>query len=304
MINSNKIPLRSAYHIKNNGSLNRTNAVKRQSLNLNNIPNSVIFNCNNGNLINNTNDLNMLLQKSQLVYVGETHPEKIDHQAQLEVLKAMYNQSGSKMTVAFEMMDQTLQPIVDDYILGRITEKSFLEKTDWKNSWVHDFNLYKPIFDFLKQHHIRALAVNVPHAIVRKVARAGVESLAPEERKYIPKDFQITKNAKYLDYLKDSFETHGMNKMMDFDNYLASMCTWNEGMGSKLVNSMKQNPQNRMLVLAGNGHLLFNAGIPTSVSNRLSVKQTAIYTMHVDKLPRELEKEDQGLSDLVWYIAD
>jgi len=135
-----------------------------------------------------------------------------------------------KIAVGFEMLNQTLQPVLDDYAAGRITEEEFLTRADWKKEWGFDFAMYKPLFDFIVTNKLRALALNVPRKVVGKVARTGLASLTPEEKAFLPEKVEITGHKKYNEYLKATFGAHGdspMAKMFTVENYLASMAAWN-----------------------------------------------------------------------------
>jgi uncharacterized iron-regulated protein len=269
-------------------------------------PNYCIFGGRSGKSFSGEAAFNSLVWRSDVVYVGETHDQPLDHLAQLAALKAMRIARGSKIAVGFEMLDQTLQPVLDDYAAGRITEEEFLARTDWKNEWGFDFALYRPVFDLVEQNKLRALALNVPHKVVAKIARAGLDGLTPEEKQYLPKTVEITKNKKYNDYLKGAFGGHGagpMAKIMTLDNYLASMAAWNEGMGNRIAEFLNANPGYEVLVLAGNGHLMYNAAIPASVKSRVKdVRQASFYIGNAASCPGTLQDEDKDLANYIWYI--
>jgi uncharacterized iron-regulated protein len=269
-------------------------------------PNFCIFGGHSGKPFSSEAAFKSLVWRNDVIYVGETHDQNLDHLAQLEALKAMRIARGSKIAVGFEMLNQTLQPVLEDYVSGRITEEEFLDKADWKKEWGFDFAMYKPLFDFIIQHKLRALALNVPHKIVAKIARAGLAGLAPEEASMLPNPVAITTHKKYVDYLKESYGGHGdspMAKIMTFENYLASMCAWNEGMGARVADFLTANPGYALLVVAGNGHDLYNAAIPASVKATLKdVRQITFYTENAAKCPETMPKEHKDMANYMWYI--
>ena len=243
---------------------------------------------------------------ADVVSVGETHDQVKDHQAQLEALKALYAARGEKIAVGFEMLNQSLQPVLNDYADGKLTEAEFLAKADWQKEWGFDFNMYKPLFDFIVQNKLRALALNVPKKVVSKIARTGLESLTEEEKSFLPEKVEITQHKKYNEFLKESFAGHGdspMAKMFTLENYLASMAAWNEGMGARVADFLTNNPGYSVLVIAGNGHVIYNAAIPASVKARVKgVRQASFYTEQADKCPEVMPKEHKDLANYVWYI--
>ena len=196
------------------------------------LPGYCIFGAQSGKPFDSEAAFKSVVWKSDVVYVGETHDRIKDHLAQLEALKAMKIARGSKIAVGFEMLNVTMQPALDDYAAGRLTEEEFLAGTDWKKEWSVEFSLYKPLFDFIVGNKLRALALNVPKKIIAKIARVGLAGLDDEDKKFLPEPQNITKHKKYLDYLQASFSGHGdhlADKMVSWDNYLPPSA-WNEGM--------------------------------------------------------------------------
>ena len=268
-------------------------------------PNFCIFGGQSGKSYSGEAAFSAVVWRSDVVYVGETHDQPLDHLAQLEALKAMKIARGSRIAVGFEMLDLTLQPALDDYVSGKITEAEFLERTDWKREWGFDFSLYRPLFDFIRLNGLKALALNVPRSVVEQIARQGLDGLTPEERKYLPADLSVTKDKKYNEYLESSYGGHDgpMAKVITFENYKASMAAWNEGMGARIAEFLSGNPGYEVLVVAGNGHLMYNAAIPASVRSRVKgVRQASFYTAPAEKCPKNLPPGDKGLAGYIWYI--
>ncbi|MEW6012849.1 MAG: ChaN family lipoprotein [Elusimicrobiota bacterium] len=250
--------------------------------------------------------LEKTIKKADILYVGEQHDQKGSHEIQLEVIKTLYSKKGDKICVGFEMLNKTLQPILDEYINGNISEEEFLSKIDWKKEWGFDYNLYKPIFDFIKEKKLKALALNIPRKIVSKVARGGLESLTEEEKKLIAREIKITDNKKYIDYLKETFSGHGdnpMNKIMTFENYLLSMAVWNETMGEGVSDFLNKNKDYSFVVIAGNGHIMYNAAIPRSVKERTKgFNHLSVYTEKEETKNDEKKlKEVSEYADIIWF---
>ncbi|MBI4801677.1 MAG: ChaN family lipoprotein [Elusimicrobia bacterium] len=272
-----------------------------------------------------------VIWKSDVIHVGETHDQIKDHLAQLEVLKTLRVARGAKIAVGFEMLNVTLQPALDDYVSGKLTEEEFLQKTDWAKEWKFDFGLYKPLFDFIIQNKLKALALNVPKKIVSKIARVGLAGLDAEEKKFLPEPVNIPTHKKYLEFLKTSFDGHGdtpppasapkagskspadsaqagggvapLAKISTWDNYLASMAAWNEAMGAKIADFVNANPGWSALVVTGNSHVIYNAAIPASVKARTNkIRQASFYTEDAAKCPAEFPKTAKDTANYVWYI--
>ncbi len=246
-----------------------------------------------------------MLAESDVVYVGESHDQKFAHLAQLEALKIMAFARKNKVVVGFEMLNSGLQPVLARYAAGKITEEEFLAGADWKKEWGFDFGLYKPLFDYIRKNKLKAAALNVPRPVIRKIARGGMEALAPEEKKFLPEKVEINHDPLYTEYLRAAYGGHADNpmaKMVTWDNYLLSMATWNEGMADAAVKALKKHKGHAMLVIAGNGHVIYNAGIPWSVRARLpGLKHLSVYTEDIEKA-EDFRAEPSPLADLVWFV--
>ena len=270
-------------------------------------PNFCIIGAQSGKDYRSEAAFKSVVWKSDVIYIGETHDQPLDHMAQFEALKAMKIARGSKIAVGFEMLNQTLQPVLDEYAAGRLTEEEFLSKADWKKEWGFDFNMYKPLFDFIVANKLRALALNVPKKVVGKIARSGLESLTPEEKQYLPEKVEITQHKKYNEYLKATFGSHGdspMAKMFTLENYLASMAAWNEGMGDRIAQFLNANPGYAVLVIAGNGHVIYNAAIPASVKVRApGARQVSFYTESAPQCPASVPSETLAQADYIWFTG-
>lgn len=268
-------------------------------------PGLCVFDARTGAPLAGEQAFKALIAGADVVSVGETHDQVKDHQAQFEALKALNEARGPKIAVGFEMLNLTLQPVLDDYAAGRLTEAEFLQKADWKNEWGFDFNMYKPLFDLIREKKLKALALNLPKKVVSKIARAGLDALPAEDKAYLPAGLQVTSNERYINYIKASFEGHGdspMSGMFKFENYLAAMSAWNETMGARLADFLNANTGYAGLVIAGSGHVIFNAGIPASVAARTSgLRQVSFYPQPAAACPAALPAEDAGLADYVWY---
>lgn len=288
-----------------------------------------IFNGRSGSPLAGEAAFKAVVREADVVFAGETHDQMKDHLAQLEALKALGEARGEKIAVGFEMLNMTLQPVLDDYAAGKISEGEFLLKADWKNEWGFDFNLYKPIFDFIRENRLKALALNLPRKVVSKIARVGLAGLSPEEKQYLPAKVEITKNEAYIKYMRRTFEGSGKSRSgtaagaayMDFlrqyilgkekkgmgdftfENYLAAMCAWNETMGARLADFLNANPGFAGITVAGAGHIIYNAGIPASLASRTSgLRPVSFYPQDAAVCPAALPAEDAGLADYVWYM--
>jgi len=242
-----------------------------------------------------------IVWKSDVVYVGAGQGRPLDHLAQLEALKALRIARGSKIAVAFGTLGQPLQPALNDFADGKLSEEDFLAKAARENEG-GDFALYKPLLDFIVLNKLRAIALKVPGKVTGKIARGGLDSLSSDEKQYLPEKVELSQHKNYNERLKAAFGS-APDGASTLENYLASVAAGNEGMGARVADFLAVNPGYSVLVLAGNDSLLYNAALPASVKARVKdVRQASFYTESAAECPETLPKEHKDLANYLWYL--
>ena len=69
--------------------------------------------------------LKMLLE-FQVIFIGEEHLSRESHEAELAVLTGLVGHDPN-LVLALEMFERDIQPLLDDYLKGVISEEQFLE---------------------------------------------------------------------------------------------------------------------------------------------------------------------------------
>ena len=207
------------------------------------------------------------LAPSRIIYIGERHDRFAHHINQLQLIKKMHN-AGYKLAVGMEMFQKPFQPVVNDYLAGRIDEYEFLKKTEYFSRWRYDYNLYKPIIDYLKQQNLPLVALNIYGEISRKVARDGIYSLSDNEKKHLPGSMDFS-NERYRKDLNEVFLLHNeQGELTDFSYFLQAQILWDEVMAQCAQKFLTENPERKLVILAGNGHLRHKYGIPERLYRR------------------------------------
>jgi uncharacterized iron-regulated protein len=212
------------------------------------------------------------LQTANVVYLGETHDSESDHQQQLAIIQALFKHK-SKLAIGMEMFQRPAQPLLDRYLAAKITATELRQQTEFDRRWGFKWEYYAPILEFAKANRLPIIALNTPTEITRKVAKQGLESLTPAELQYIPPIAEIDRsNAKYQQMILASYQQHaGIVSIASksFDRFYTAQLLWDETMAERIANFVKQNPDDRMIVLAGRSHIIYGYGIPDRVFRRL-----------------------------------
>lgn len=229
------------------------------------------------------------LKESRVIYIGERHDRFSHHMNQLQFIKRL-REKGEKIAVGMEMFRRPCQHVLDDYMAGRIDERTFLKKSAYFKNWGYDYHLYKPIVDYLKKHGIPMVALNIDMDINRKVAREGIYSLKGDQRNHLPTEMKFS-NQQYRRDLYEIFVSHREHSEIDdFDYFLQAQTLWDEAMAETAHQYLLGNPDQKLLILAGNGHVRHRYGIPERLFRRNQKKYTIIV---------QDEEVEDGIADYV-----
>ncbi|MFI5349909.1 MAG: ChaN family lipoprotein [Elusimicrobiota bacterium] len=230
------------------------------------------------------------LISARVIAVGEKHDEASHHVIQARVLASLAKRDPS-IVVGLEMVSQDQQGALDDYYSGKLSEAEFA--AFWKKAWGFDYSIYKPIFDAARANNTKIYGLNAPIALVKAVAKKGLSGLTPEQRAALPSSIQESSDPRYRGFVRDSLSGHGlppdaMARMME------AQAVWNETMGAKTAELAAFS---RVLVIAGQGHMLWRAGVPESAARRGAGPAAVV-------LPYPLDGESLPIPDQLKRLRD
>ncbi len=222
--------------------------------------------------VNNLNQILPKLKTAKIIYLGETHDSSQDHKNQLTIIQELHK-NNSKIVIGMEMFQRPFQKFIDQYIEGKITETELVTKTEYVTRWGFDWELYAPILRFAKDKQIPILALNTPSEITRKVSREGLDKLTSAEKQSIPPLTEIrTDNIAYRQMVLKAFEQHqdaGHGSSSSANRFFLAQVLWDETMADGISKFSKANPDYQVVVLAGQGHIVYGYGIPSRVERRM-----------------------------------
>ncbi len=203
------------------------------------------------------------LSRSRVVLIGEEHPDPGHHRIQLRVIEGVHRQVGASrpIAVAMEMFPGHLQPKLDRWVAGRLSEPAFLDAVKWYSTWGYDDALYMPILRYARKHRLPVLAVNVDRGVVRQVRKQGRHSLNREKRSLLPARIAPA-TTEYRIRLREVFDSHPMmGKAGPFDWFVDAQQTWDGVMAKGMSDWLRRHPSGLVLGIAGSGHLIHGHGI-------------------------------------------
>ncbi len=212
------------------------------------------------------------LSKANIVYLGETHDNAEDARSKLEIIKTLYSKNP-RLAIAMEMFQRPFQSVLNRYIAGEIDEKQLIKESEYEERWGFNWEYYAPTLRFAKVNRIPVLALNTPTEITTKVSTQGLKSLTKDELSQIPPLAEIrTDNQDYRQMLQEVYQQHihgAHGNSEDFESFFTTQVLWDETMAETIAQFYQNNPGNRIVVLAGKGHIIYGYGIPDRVARRL-----------------------------------
>jgi uncharacterized iron-regulated protein len=214
-------------------------------------------------------ELASILEPYSVIFVGEVHINPDHHAFQLEVLKALHK-SGESLAVGMEMFPREAQPVLDRWVAGSLSEKEFIREAQWYTVWGFPFELYRDILLYVRANKIPLVGLSAPNPVIREVAKGGISSLDDVDRHSVAKDIQLDNEA-HRRIIHEQFKEHPVTDD-EFENFYEAQRTRDETMAETLALVFGKGPDapDKILVLAGAGHMANRLGVPDAFARRVN----------------------------------
>jgi uncharacterized iron-regulated protein len=243
----------------------------------------------------------------RLLLVGESHTDMDFHRAQLRVIEELVR-AGRPVFLGLEMYPYTQQSFLDQWVDGLLTEEGFLKLSRWYENWGYNWNYYRDIFLFARDHKIRMFAVNAPRDVVTAVRKKGFQNLTPEEAAHIPTQID-TASADHRTLFKSYFDAddplHSGITEEQWDSMIAAQATWDATMAHNAVKALREHgtPETIMVVLAGSGHVAYGVGIARQARTWFPGAIATVIPVNVRDLEGTENKTVQAsYADFLWGV--
>lgn len=205
------------------------------------------------------------LRLSRVVFLGENHQSASDHEGQLGVLQDLAALDDRPLIVAAEMFTSVGDAGLASWLQS---DEAQVPADLWKQEWGHPYPLYASIFGWLKQHQIKVVSLRPDPALAKQVKSDGPASVLPQIGEL------LIGPVEYYNHMKGVVAAH-MPPGEDppramVDQFFLVQCFWDEYMAWRIADLLQQNPEARIAVLVGHGHLHPHRGIPWRLSRRVS----------------------------------
>ncbi|MFL6648503.1 MAG: ChaN family lipoprotein [Sulfurifustaceae bacterium] len=213
------------------------------------------------------------MAKKRVVLLGEVHDSAEHHRWQLHTLTALHAMQPD-ILLGFEMFPRRVQPALDRWVAGELSESEFLAAADWRKVWNLDPSLYMPLFHYARMHRSPMVALDVERS-----ERAGVAPrVAPP-------------SSGYVEILRRTYAEHPGS---EFEHFVKSQTQHDRVMAQAIAGALAAHPGALLVGIMGRGHVVHGYGVPRQL-NDLGVRDVGML------LPWD---RDAGCDAFVAGIAD
>ena len=256
-------------------------------------------------------ELTRRLAGADVVFFGEQHDDPETHRVEFGLLDAL-GRTGRPVILSFEMFERDAQPMLNDYLAGRMSESDFLAKSRPWDRYVTD---YRPMVELAKAKGWPVVASNIPRPMASAVGRKGLaalDTLTPIERGWAARDIQCPEDAyraRFVETMRGHSPGGALSSPGDTlptavaTRFYLAQCIKDETMGESIAAAFAAAPP-RALVVHVNGafHSDYRFGTAERAQRRLRGKRVAVVSfVPVPDLDRAEGKPQRKLGDYVVF---
>lgn len=209
------------------------------------------------------------LASAGVVYVGEYHALARHHEIQLWLLQELFRR-GVPLVLCLEQLEARDQPAVDRYARREIDFAGLVREIDWAKKW-RNYESYRGLCEFARQHQIPLRALNAPAELIRAVSRGGgLAKLPPDQRAQLPAEIVLDDPA-YERLLNLELAIHAAMDPAKLRPVFEAQVARDETMAAGIVAARRggdgARPRTAFVVL-GAGHMRFGLGTAARVRRR------------------------------------
>lgn len=246
------------------------------------------------------------LADARIVFVGESHTSVDFHRVQLRVIEELLA-AGHPVAIGLEMFPYTAQEHLDRWGAGLLTERGFVELSEWYDNWGYHWNYYREIFLLARDRGVRLVALNTPRDVVKAVREKGIENLSEDEAAHMPPRID-TESDEHFALFRAFFDDADFHNTMNDEQWRSmfeAQCTWDAAMGFNAVKALEAagDPRGKLVVLVGSGHVAYGLGIQRQAAQWFDGRMSTVLPIGVGG-PCEPDGQPVRASyaDFVWGV--
>lgn len=189
------------------------------------------------------------MANANALFFGEEHNDSIGHYLEVTLFKKLAAAYGNKIGLTLEMFHTDVQPVINEYLAGMITEKNFIkEARAWNN-----YKDYRPMVEFAKTEGIEVIGGNAAARYSNAVTKNGLEVLAKlpaNSKQFLPPNAIDTLTGRYYEKFIGLLGGHGMGAMKVYQ----TQNFWDATMAWSIAKFAKANKDKKILQVNGRFH--------------------------------------------------
>jgi uncharacterized iron-regulated protein len=194
-------------------------------------------------------DIVVAMANADVIFFGEEHNDSIGHYLEVNLFKKLAVAYQNKVGLTLEMFHTDVQPVMNEYLAGIITEKNFIkEARAWNN-----YKDYKPMIEFAKNEGIAVIGGNAAARYSNSVTKNGLEILAKlpaNSKQFLPPNAIDTLTGRYYEKFIGLLGGHGMGAMKVYQ----TQNFWDATMAWSIAKFAKENKGKKIFQVNGRFH--------------------------------------------------
>lgn len=200
------------------------------------------------------------LARLPVVLLGEAHDSAEDHRWQLQTLIQLHALQP-KLAIGFEMFPRRVQPALDQWLAGSLSEAEFLKQADWDKVWGFDARDYLPLFHYARMNRIPMLAMNVERDVVDAIGKQGYDALSETQKEGVGRPAAPTEA--YRKQLRAVFDHHPAKARGEdaFPRFVEAQTFWDRAMAEVITAQLRKQGGGLVVGILGAGHVRHGHGV-------------------------------------------
>lgn len=253
-------------------------------------------------------DMARVLSKSQVIFFGEFHDNPVVHKLQIDLLPHLLSPK-TPLVLSFEMFERDVQPYLDMYLGGEMSEADFmLNSRPWPN-YVTD---YKPPVDFAREHELKVIAANVPRYLAGRSVRnpeSFTQTLSDQEKTYVATSVSAPDD-RYKELFMQTMQintAHGMpGDISIFEKLYYAQCLKDDTMAESIALALQENKKSKIVHFNGDFHSKYYLGTVQRLVQRVPKLKVAVISPLYVKDPGTYrwQKQDRQMADFLILLPN
>jgi len=200
-------------------------------------------------------------QGRDVFIIGEYHDSYPCHLWQKEFVEALARERP-RLVVGFEFFERADDPALQAYLEGTIDEAELLRRTGWYARSAMNFGYTRLVLETVKKLGLKAVGLNVPRALISRVAKGGFAALSSAERSMFPGVERTLPEHEF--YVRSTLGEFAVRVPLWFRNVYAAQKCWDVVMADSMRRALAR-PEFRGfqgVIIAGSAHVAYGLGIP------------------------------------------